>query len=124
GLLDERYFAYVEDADFAMRAAEAGFECVYEPKAVFEHKGGGSTGGGYSPGRKYLTAHGAAPVLRRHGAVRLWANFVLFAVVLWPLTFAVACLKGEGRAAVAKLRGTIDGFLSRPPDLSLLKKRA
>jgi GT2 family glycosyltransferase len=124
GLLDESYFAYVEDADFALRAAEAGFRCVYEPTAVFEHKGGGSTGGGYSVGRKYLTAHGAARFLRRHGAFRLWANFIVFDVLLWPLLFVVACLKGERKAAVAKLKGTIDGFLSRPPDLSLLQKRS
>ena len=69
GLFDERYFAYVEDADFALRAARGrASRASYEPRAVFEHPGGGSTGGGYSPGRKYLTAHGAARFLKRHGA--------------------------------------------------------
>jgi hypothetical protein len=123
GLLDQGYFAYVEDADFALRAREAGFECLYEPTARFEHAGGGSTGGGYSPGRKYLTAHGAARFLRRHGGLRLWANFLVFDVLLWPLLFVVALAGGRAGGAWAKLRGTIHGLTRRPPDLSILESR-
>jgi GT2 family glycosyltransferase len=123
GLLDEAYFAYVEDADFALRARAAGFVCVYEPKAVFEHPGGGSTGGGYAPGRKYLTAHGAARFLSRHGGFRLWLNFVVFDVLLWPVLFVSALLRGRAAGAWAKLRGTIDGLLGRPADLSILDRR-
>jgi GT2 family glycosyltransferase len=123
GLLDEAYFAYVEDADFAMRAREAGFSCLYEPAACFEHPGGTATGGGYSAGRKYLTAHGAARFLKRHGTARRWFDFLLFDLVAWPLVFAVAVFRGRSAGAVAKLRGTIDGLLGRPPDLTMLKRR-
>jgi GT2 family glycosyltransferase len=123
GVFDEQYFAYVEDADFALRAREAGFRCAYEPSAVFEHKGGGSTGGGYSPGRKYLTAHGAARFLKRHGSPGLWTGFVLFDVLLWPVLFAASLATGKSRGAWAKLRGTIDGLFGRPADLSFLGKR-
>jgi GT2 family glycosyltransferase len=124
GLFDEEYFAYVEDADFALRAREAGYRCAYEPAAVFVHPGGGSTGGGYSPGRKYLTAHGAARFLKRHGSPGLWAGFILFDVVLWPVLFGLALVRGRAGGAWAKLRGTLDGLRGRAPDLSYLGKRS
>jgi len=123
GLFDESYFAYVEDADFALRARKAGFRCLYEPGATFEHPGGGSTGGGYSPGRKYLTAHGAARFLRAHGSLGLWTAFFVFDVFLWPVLFAWSSIRGRGKSAWAKMRGTLDGFAGRPPDLERLRRR-
>lgn len=123
GELDEGYFAYVEDADFCARAAAAGFRGVYVPSAVMEHPGGGSSGGGYSPGRKYLTAHGAARFLRRHGTLARLASFATWDVLLWPLLFVSAALRGEAAAAWAKGRGTWDGLLGRPADLAWLGRR-
>jgi GT2 family glycosyltransferase len=41
GGFDERYFAYLEDVDLALRLRLAGWTCVYEP-AVALHAGGGS----------------------------------------------------------------------------------
>ncbi|RLC67382.1 MAG: glycosyltransferase family 2 protein [Chloroflexi bacterium] len=38
GLFDERFFAYHEDADFCMRARQAGYYCVYNPRGVIWHK--------------------------------------------------------------------------------------
>jgi hypothetical protein len=38
GLFDERFFAYHEDADFCMRARQAGYRCVYNPRGVIWHK--------------------------------------------------------------------------------------
>jgi GT2 family glycosyltransferase len=43
GGFDERYFAYLEDVDLALRLRLAGWTCVYEP-AVALHAGGGSAG--------------------------------------------------------------------------------
>jgi GT2 family glycosyltransferase len=124
GTLDEAYFVYLEDADFCLRAREAGFGLLYVPGASMEHPGGWSTGGGYSPGRKYLTAHGAVRFLKRHGTWSLWASWVVFDVVLWPLLFLSAGVRGRGRAAWAKARGTLDGLLGRPPKPPALKPRA
>lgn len=44
GYLDERYFAYQEDADFCFRARQAGWKVYYMPKAQIIHFGslGGS----------------------------------------------------------------------------------
>jgi GT2 family glycosyltransferase len=45
GLLDESYFMYSEDADWCMRARQAGFRVVYEPRARVWHKVSVSAGG-------------------------------------------------------------------------------
>ena len=43
GAFDERFFAYIEDVDWGMRAQLAGWDCVYEPTAVAYHVGGVSS---------------------------------------------------------------------------------
>jgi GT2 family glycosyltransferase len=40
GLLDERFFAYQEDADFCFRAHQAGWQVYYYPGAQIIHYGG------------------------------------------------------------------------------------
>lgn len=40
GYLDERYFAYQEDADFCRRARDAGWQVMYLPQASIIHYGG------------------------------------------------------------------------------------
>ncbi len=45
GLLDEKYFLYLEDMDFCYRAKKAGFKILFEPKAVIWHKNAQSAGG-------------------------------------------------------------------------------
>jgi GT2 family glycosyltransferase len=37
GWLDERYFLYVEDIDFCLRAHQAGWEVYYVPEAAITH---------------------------------------------------------------------------------------
>lgn len=49
GLLDEDYFAYLEDVDLGLRAQNAGYKCLYVPSAVIYHLGCGTTGSGYHP---------------------------------------------------------------------------
>jgi GT2 family glycosyltransferase len=40
GLLDERFFAYQEDADYCFRARQAGWKVFYVPAAKIIHYGG------------------------------------------------------------------------------------
>jgi GT2 family glycosyltransferase len=46
GLLDEAFFAYLEDDDWAFRARLAGYHCVAVPSAVVYHVGSGTSGAG------------------------------------------------------------------------------
>lgn len=44
GLLDERFESYLEDVDFGLRCAEAGYSGLYVPEAVAYHRGSATLG--------------------------------------------------------------------------------
>lgn len=44
GGFDERYFCFMEDVDLAFRMRLGGEICLFQPKAIIEHKGGGMSG--------------------------------------------------------------------------------
>jgi GT2 family glycosyltransferase len=59
GLMEERYFLYFEELDWAARNAKfpgGGFRVAYAPDAVVYHKEGGSIGSSGIPGARSLTA--------------------------------------------------------------------
>lgn len=110
GGLDETYFMYMEDADVGARLRARGKQLLWVPWLRVEHDASASSGGGRSPMRKYMTACNAARYLREHGTFRLWAAFVLFDLLGWPL----AMLTGTPpRAAWAKARGAWAGLFGR-----------
>jgi hypothetical protein len=45
GLLDKRYFLYLEDVDYCLRTIRAGYKLLFCPSAVIWHKNAGSSGG-------------------------------------------------------------------------------
>lgn len=49
GGYDERFFAYLEDVDLALRLQAAGHRGWYVPAAVVYHHGAGTSGGEFSP---------------------------------------------------------------------------
>lgn len=53
GLLDERYYLYLEDVDFCLRAKRHGFRIVFVPSSVLWHIGAGSSGGAGNPLHEY-----------------------------------------------------------------------
>lgn len=53
GFLDDKYFLYLEDMDFCVRAKKAGFKIVFAPKAILWHKNAVSTGGSGSKIQDY-----------------------------------------------------------------------
>lgn len=54
GLFDEKYFLYLEDMDFCVRAKKAGFKIIFEPGAIVWHKNASSSGGSGSPLQDYF----------------------------------------------------------------------
>lgn len=55
GFFDEKYFLYLEDMDFCVRAKRANFKIVYAPKAILWHKNAGATGSGSALQDYYIT---------------------------------------------------------------------
>lgn len=55
GLLDDRYFLYLEDLDFCRRAEKAGVKLIYVPQAKLWHKNAGSSGVGGNLHDYFLT---------------------------------------------------------------------
>lgn len=54
GLFDEKYFLYLEDMDFCVRAQKAHFKIIFEPKAILWHKNAISAGGSGSHLQDYF----------------------------------------------------------------------
>ena len=54
GFFDEKYFLYLEDMDFCVRAKQAGFKIIFEPRAIIWHKNAGSAGGSGSVTQDYF----------------------------------------------------------------------
>lgn len=76
GLFDERFNPYGwEDADFSMRAADAGFRNVYVPGAIVYHLGG-RIGRGPVPDYEFHKARSMLYFVRRHSTRLQWIVFL------------------------------------------------
>lgn len=53
GMLDDKYFLYLEDMDFCIRAKKHGFRIIFEPASVIWHKNASSAGGSGSQLQEY-----------------------------------------------------------------------
>jgi GT2 family glycosyltransferase len=71
GLLDSRYFAYVEDTDFCYRAKLAGLKLLYLPRVTLLHKAHSLTGGLLSNFMmRYTTRNRVYFMLKHLGRIR------------------------------------------------------
>jgi GT2 family glycosyltransferase len=73
GLLDEAFFAFYEDVDWALRAQLAGWDCRYVPSAVVYHMGSATLGRG----------------LTEFTAYHLWRNAIWMIAKGFPLSALV-----------------------------------
>jgi GT2 family glycosyltransferase len=80
GGFDERYFAYLEDVDLALRLALAGWRCRYEP-AVALHAGEGSSGA-LPGGHWYYVARNTIVLVAKAFPVR-WLPLVAYRQTAW-----------------------------------------
>lgn len=110
GLLDDSYFCYMEDVDFGRRLSEAGYRNRLVSGATAIHEASTSTGGGYSPARKYMNAVNSVHFLRKHGTARAWLGFVVFDVLGLPAAFVLGVIRGRPLGGWAKLVGIVDGL--------------
>lgn len=82
GLLDEKFFAYLEDLDFCLRAKRAGYKLLYVPNSIIWHKNAGSSGVGSGLHQYYMTRNRLlagmryAPVRTKLALLRQAARYV------------------------------------------------
>ena len=119
GLYDPLFYLAVEDADWCMRMKRRGYRSVYAHKAVLWHMVSASTGT-YKPGRTFQTGRSTAIFVRRYGSVGRRIMFLLFLAAAIPWAFVRELPSGNQGAAVAKLKGVLEGLrvpLTSPPSI-------
>lgn len=70
GLFDEKYFLYLEDMDFCVRAKRAGFKIIFEPGAILWHKNASSSGGSGSKLQDYYITRNRLLFAFRHAPLK------------------------------------------------------
>jgi GT2 family glycosyltransferase len=102
GYLDERFFAYQEDADFCRRARNAGWQVMYLPQARLTHFGG--LGGSQVQSERAIRAWHQSYHLYYHTHLAQdypgWFNFLFDGVIQAKLGLALA------KQALRSRRGT------------------
>ena len=100
GLMDERYFVYVDDVDFMYRALKAGIKLRYLPTARLLHKVGRLTGGLESPFTiRYCTRNRVYFLLKSFGIIRSLHILLLYQIHFMiefcrrRLSFSSLCLR-------------------------------
>ncbi|MFH1514974.1 MAG: glycosyltransferase family 2 protein [bacterium] len=108
GLIDEDYFAYVEDVDYCLRANEAGFPSYVTSKSVIFHKVGQATGGGYSPKGRFLIAESSVVFNRKHADSIKRMKFI---ILFWIGIFVAGIREGL-RGNLVSVKEKIAGYKS------------
>lgn len=110
GLMEERYFLYYEEIDWAIRARAKGFRLAYAPDAVVFHKEGGTIGSSAQRGQRSLLSE--YHLLRsRMLFTRKFYPYFLPTVMAFSLLQLGRCLtRGEWR----RFRVGIGALFGRP----------
>ena len=108
GLLDESYYIYAEDADWCLRAREAGYRLLFVPTARLWHRVSASSGGAMNPWKVYQRLRANVALWSRHA--RGWARLTWIpALLAQQAAYALLLLaRGHAAAAAAVPRALID----------------
>jgi GT2 family glycosyltransferase len=100
GGFDERYFVYLEDLDFSLRASQAGWSSYYLTEARAFHKGGGSSEQVKAERLRYLLRSRLQFGYRHFGMVA--ATMVALGTLLFEPLVRVGAALGAGRPGQAR----------------------
>lgn len=106
GFFDERFFLYLEDMDFCLRARQAGFLLHFVPQAHVWHHGSASTknNGAF---RKYHYARSTVLFLKKHASPLHWPTVLGF----WLLVLIRVVIGELWQGNMAVVRSYWSGFL-------------
>ena len=103
--MDERFFLYLEDLDFSLRAYRKGYRCWYLSRARVYHKGGG-TSEQIKAARLFYSLDSRLLYARKHFHWSGAAAVAMATVLAEPLVrIAWALVRGKGTEFVETLRG-------------------
>jgi GT2 family glycosyltransferase len=116
GYLDERFFAYQEDADYCFRARQAGWRVFYVPTAQIVHFGG--VGGSHAhPFRSMLEWHRSYWNYYRKNlasAYPAWFNVLYYMAMAFKLALGVVGeILGVGRFSLSRRKAQADILLEK-----------
>jgi GT2 family glycosyltransferase len=110
GMLSTPYFAYMEDAEFCLRARNAGYAVLYEPRARVLHKIS-MTAQWDSPAYIYLNLRNKFLFLQRNSRPALWAPHLPFLVYFYVRQMIRLLVRRRGPLALrAAWYAIIDGL--------------
>jgi len=121
GIFDERYFAYCEEADLALRGKAAGWESGLVRGAMVKNPYVGSA----SAAIDYLQLRNTLLLVREHSGA--YHAFIRFSIALWHLASGAVAPSRRGPywSVEGRARGLVDFLRGRygPPPPHLLLKR-
>lgn len=115
GLLPDCYFpGYMEDAEYSLRAREAGLPVLYAPRARAFHKVGATAGA--ASASPFITQ-----ALVRHRVLYVRRNFsglerliaLAYLAITKPGKALIETLAGRPRMGIAVLKGAFEGFVRK-----------
>src|ERR1700744_3592246 len=113
GLMDEKYFVYVDDNDFTYRASRAGFRIYFFPNLEIFHKVSVSTGGGESTFSVYHLNRNRLYFIRKNFTFPMKQIALIWALTTKGIQYFTS-YRGDRRKALAK--ATKDGLKMKTTD--------
>ncbi len=85
GILDKKYFLYLEDVDFSIRVKRYGYKILFSPTSIVYHKNAGSTQGAGSQIHQYYQSRNRLFFFMNYGSLRQKVT-VISLIFRWILT--------------------------------------
>jgi len=112
GTLDNRFFAYFEDAAYSVTATRAGYKCVCDPSAVIYHKGGASTEK-TGPFKTYLISRNRILFVNNYAPSLVKIYFFFFNLIKLFIAILTFIITKQNYRIFAYTKGYLDGTLGR-----------
>ncbi|MBN1163271.1 MAG: glycosyltransferase family 2 protein [Candidatus Krumholzibacteriota bacterium] len=106
GGFDERFFVYLEDLDFSLRASREGYRAYYHAGTSAFHKGGGSSAGDRSQ-RLFYALRSRIFYARKHFTPPGASLVTFFTLAIEPVIRLISAL---ARFSSVRLRETVGGY--------------
>jgi len=114
GLLDERYWMFLEEVELCQRMRNKGYQILYLPGAQVTHLGGHSIKKASAHRLKiYLVRRNSILFMQKHGSFPRWTFFLFCMAVSLIGSFLSCAAQGDPVSWKARWEGYRDGFRGR-----------